>query len=107
MRPSPFLLRSTQDKGSWLFLFLQVWASLSGCQNFGQKWDVEAEPSPISCVSKVKGLGCWCCYVASVVPDSVQPHRRQPTKAPLSLGFSRQEHWSGLPFPSAMHESEK
>ena len=24
-----------------------------------------------------------------------------------SLGFSRQEHWSGLPFPSAMHESEK
>ena len=26
---------------------------------------------------------------------------------PLSLGFSRQEHWSGLPFPSPMHESEK
>ena len=24
----------------------------------------------------------------------------------LSLGFSRQEHWSGLPFPSPMHESE-
>ena len=24
-----------------------------------------------------------------------------------SLGFSRQEHWSGLPFPSPMHESEK
>ena len=23
-----------------------------------------------------------------------------------SLGFSRQEHWSGLPFPSSMHESE-
>ena len=26
--------------------------------------------------------------------------------APPSLGFSRQEHWSGLPFPSLMHESE-
>ena len=25
---------------------------------------------------------------------------------PGSLGFSRQEHWSGLPFPSPMHESE-
>ena len=25
----------------------------------------------------------------------------------LSLGFSRQEHWSVLPFPSPMHESEK
>jgi len=23
------------------------------------------------------------------------------------MGFSRQEHWSGLPFPSPMHESEK
>ena len=28
-------------------------------------------------------------------------------QAPLSLGFSRQEHWSGLPFPSPMHETEK
>ena len=28
-------------------------------------------------------------------------------QVPLSLGFSRQEHWSGLPFPSPMHESEK
>ena len=32
--------------------------------------------------------------------------RRQPTRL-SSLGFSRQEHWSGLPFPSPMHESEK
>ena len=28
-------------------------------------------------------------------------------QAPPSLGFSRQDHWSGLPFPSPMHESEK
>ena len=28
-------------------------------------------------------------------------------QAPSSLGFSRQEHWSGLPFPPPMHESEK
>ena len=27
-------------------------------------------------------------------------------QAPLSLGFSRQEHGSGLPFPSPMRESE-
>ena len=27
-------------------------------------------------------------------------------QAPPSLGFSRQEYWSGLPFPSPMHESE-
>ena len=28
-------------------------------------------------------------------------------QTPPSLGFSRQEHWSGLPFPSPMCESEK
>ena len=28
-------------------------------------------------------------------------------QASPSMGFSRQGHWSGLPFPSPMHESEK
>ena len=28
-------------------------------------------------------------------------------QAPPSLGFSRQEHWSGLPFPSPMNASKK
>ena len=28
-------------------------------------------------------------------------------QASPSLGFSWQEHWSGLPYPSPMHESEK
>ena len=28
-------------------------------------------------------------------------------QAPPSLGFSTQEHWNGLSFPSPMHESEK
>ena len=28
-------------------------------------------------------------------------------QAPPSLRFSRQEHWSGLPFPSPVRESEK
>ena len=28
-------------------------------------------------------------------------------QAPPSLGFSSQEHWNGLPFPSPKHESEK
>ena len=27
-------------------------------------------------------------------------------QAPPSLGFSRQEHWTGLPFPSPLQESE-
>ena len=40
----------------------------------------------------------------------VRPYATPQTaahQAPPSLGFSRQEHWSGLPFPSPMHESEK
>ena len=28
-------------------------------------------------------------------------------QASLYMGFSRQKHWSGLPFPSPMHESGK
>ena len=28
-------------------------------------------------------------------------------QAPLSMGFSRQEYWSGLPFPSPTRQSEK
>ena len=28
-------------------------------------------------------------------------------QTPLSPGFSKQEHWSGLPLPSPTHESEK
>ena len=34
------------------------------------------------------------CQVASVVSDSL---RLYGTQAPLSMGFSRQEYWSGLP----------
>ena len=28
-------------------------------------------------------------------------------QAPPSMGFSRQEYWSGMPFPSPMHKSER
>ena len=30
----------------------------------------------------------------------LQPHGLQPLQAPLSMEFSRQEYWSGLPFLS-------
>ena len=39
-------------------------------------------------------------------PTLCNPIGGSPPSFP-SLGFSRQEHWSGLPFPSPMHESEK
>ena len=36
----------------------------------------------------------------SVMSDSLQPHGLVAHEAPLSMEFSRQEYWSGLPFPS-------
>ena len=91
----------------------------------------------------------YCCWVASVVSDSVWPHRQQPTRllhswgspgknievgchfllqwvkvksfshvwlfetpwtaayqAPPSMGFSRQEYWSGLPSPSPIQQDQ-
>ena len=39
-------------------------------------------------------------------PTLGDPIDGSPPGSP-SLGFSRQDHWSGLPCPSPMHESEK
>jgi len=39
-------------------------------------------------------------------PTLCDPIDGSPSGSP-SLGFSRQEYWSGLPFTSPMHESEK
>ena len=39
-------------------------------------------------------------------PTLCDPIDGSPPGSP-SLGFSRQEHWSGLPFPSPVHESER
>ena len=46
-------------------------------------------------------LSCFICVRLCATPWTAAH------QAPPSLGFSRQEHWSGLPFPSPMHESEK
>ena len=40
---------------------------------------------------------CCCCWVASVMLDSLWPHGLSGV---LSMRFSRQEYWSGLPCPS-------
>ena len=47
---------------------------------------------------KVKSLSC----VRRLATPWTAAHQ-----APLSLGFSRQEYWSGLPFPSPMHYRHK
>ena len=44
--------------------------------------------------------GC-CCYFSRV--QLYATPQMAAHQAPLSLGFSRQEYWRGLPFPSPMH----
>ena len=44
---------------------------------------------------------CVCMYVScSVLSDSATPWT-VASQDPLSMGCSRQEYWSGMPFPSA------
>ena len=38
----------------------------------------------------------------SIVFDSLWPHGLYFCQAPLSMGFPRQEYWSGLPFPTSL-----
>ena len=48
---------------------------------------------------------CMCCVCVCVCVQSLSHVRLFVTpwtvvhQAPLSMGFSRQDHWSGLPFP--------
>ena len=45
-------------------------------------------------------MGATVCVLnCSVLSDSAKSWTIA-RQAPLSMGFSRQEHWSGLPFPS-------
>ena len=62
---------------------------------------------------KENNIHCCTAAAAAAAAKSLQscltlcdPIDGSPPGSP-SLGFSRQEHWSGLPFPSPMHESEK
>ena len=48
-----------------------------------------------------------CLYVGALLLLLLSHFSHVRLCATPSLGFSRQEHWSGLPFPSPMHKSEK
>ena len=46
----------------------------------------------------------WLWSSHSVVSDSCEPVDCIARQAPLPMGFSRQEYWSRLPFPSPTDE---
>ena len=81
--------------------------SLQSCPTL---WDpIDGNPHPWDSPGKNTGVGCHfllqCMKVKSEseVAQSVQPSATPWTaafQAPPSMGFSRQEYWSGVPLPS-------
>ena len=45
--------------------------------------------------------GVLCCAQSHSVSTLCDPMDCRPDTAPLSMGFSRQEYWNGLPFSSS------
>ena len=62
----------------------------------------EALRPPSWSTDKNKFLQTYLCVdlVASVLSDSVRSHGMKTHQVPLSMGFFRQDYWSGLLFPS-------
>ena len=58
-------------------------------------------PGPLLLLLLLLLLSRFSCVRLCVTPQTAAH------QAPPSLGFSRQEHWSGLPFPSPVHERGK
>ena len=72
----------------------------------GLEWGLRAcisSVSPGDADTEVQGLhlGYCCCYlITAVVFDSLGAPWTVARQTPLSMEFSRQEYWGGLPFPS-------
>ena len=62
--------------------------------------------SNIDGLSKMHAAAAAAAKSLQSYPTLCDPIDGSPPGSP-SLGFSGQEHWSGLPFPSPMHESKK
>ena len=74
------------SSGSWWWTGQPGVLQSTGSQRVGHDWATE--------------LNCSCVLVAKSCLILASP-RTKVHQAPLSMGFSRQEYWSGLPFPSS------
>ena len=115
-KKSFFLLRSMRARPYWSCLslhsyYIEQWqvhirCSVS-CMTSNSKWLALFIPYNIKTASLI-GLLLLLLLLSrfSRVRLCATP-QMAAHQAPLSLGFSRQEHWSGLPLSSPMQESEK
>ena len=90
----------------------QVWKTIGKKEVVSYSPDSRSHPSGPSLFWIPIKLFCLLEVAAAAAaslqlcPTLCDPIDGSPPGFP-TLGFSRQEHWSGLPFPSPMHESEK
>ena len=71
----------------------QITAGLAQPETFQNTW--KAVCRELSCsVQESENV------IHSVLSDSLQPHELYSTRLLCPCGFSRQEYWNGLPFPS-------
>ena len=110
----------------WLILANEFWAALFGARTFDCLYKIFQSPLSVGCGNwqywrrqfvPLAWLSEWkskeqkplaslqwlCSMVGGLVAKSCPTLAITWTvacQAPLSMGFSRQEYWSGLPFPS-------
>ena len=65
------------------------------CQGEGSGGEIHWEFGVVAAAKSLQSCPTLCDPIDGSLPGSPVP------------GFSRQEHWSGLPFPLPTHESEK
>ena len=86
----PFSSRSSRSRN---------WTKVSCIAGrFFTNWAIKEAPKDLPAAAAAKSLQS-CPTLCDTIDGS-------PPGSPV-LGFSRQQHWSGLPFPSPMHESEE
>ena len=101
-------LENSMDRGAWQATVHRVAKS----QTWLKQLSMHTHTFSLDCIAWIWD-SLFSTVAATATAKSLQscPTLCDPIdgahQAPPSLGFSRQEHWSGLPFPSPMHESEK
>ena len=112
--------RGCRDKGTlvhcwWKCKFVQP--AMENCMEWPQKtknrtfkWSSKSTPGYTYTHTHTHMLYTWNTYMLLLSCFShvwlCATPQRAAHQAPPSMGFSRQEHWNGLPFPSPMHENE-
>ena len=109
------------EYSQYFVITINAAAAAKSLQSCPTLWDPincspQGSPRPWDSPGKNTGVGCRFLLHAwkrKVKVKSLSRVRLLVTpwtvahQAPPSMGFSRQEYWSGVPLPSPMHESEK